>query len=76
MLKAITLHSRRVLCDLCYKDYTDREECGGFLFQSKAVCPECSTEFRKEVEHYGEEGFIRGACPEGKSFRDWVLGLR
>lgn len=65
-----------ILCDLCGKDYTDSEAKGGLLIGSKAVCSECEKEFRKKIERNGEQSYIRGECPEGMSFREWVLSLR
>lgn len=61
-----------VLCDLCDADYTFRKETGGFLFQSKAVCPECAPRFEKQINQYQEQHLIRKRCPEGKPFADWV----
>jgi len=62
----------RVVCDDCNKDYTDRQESGGILFQSKAICPNCTPKWKLSAEEYGEEHFIRAVCPPGKSFADWV----
>ena len=31
---------RTVVCDICDQDWTDRPESGGFLFVSKAYCPD------------------------------------
>lgn len=61
-----------VLCDLCGEDYTFSKEQGGFLFQSKGVCPACAPAFEKRVESYNEQSFIRARCPAGKSFADWI----
>ena len=60
-----------VLCDLCNGDFTKSTRTGGFLFGSKAVCPDCAPAFEKSVREYGEEHYIRGRCPDGKSFADW-----
>ncbi len=65
-----------VLCDLCNKDYTNSDESGGFLFQSKAVCPECAPRFLAGVKKYGEEMFIKGYCPPDMSFADWIRSIR
>jgi len=66
----------KVVCDLCSEDYSESLECGGFLFQSKAVCPVCAPNFELNVQKFGETSFIRERCPEFMSFKDWVLGLR
>lgn len=65
-----------VFCDLCSEDYTERTEAGGFLFGSKAVCPGCAPRFRKDVDGYGESHYIKGECPAGMSFADWIRGMR
>lgn len=64
-----------VFCDYCCEDFTNRNDTGGILFQSKAICPICAPAALKRIKGYGEERFIRGRCPEGMSFRDWVLSL-
>jgi len=65
-----------VVCDFCDADYSKRDDSGGLLFQSKAACPVCAPGILKSAKQYGEERFIRSYCPEGKSFREFVLGLR
>jgi hypothetical protein len=65
-----------VFCDLCNKDYTDSDDEGGFLFQSKAVCPKCAPDFEKNVRKHGEEEYIKAYCPDGLSFREFVLHIR
>lgn len=67
---------RVVLCDFCDEDLTEDTRSGGFLFQSKAVGPCCAEKSLVSIRGYGEERFIRGRCPEGVSFADWVRGLR
>lgn len=67
---------RTVLCDSCDKDLTDDPRSGGFLFQSKAFGPCCAERLAASIRGYGEERFIRGRCPEGVSFADWVRGMR
>lgn len=64
-----------ILCDLCAKDYTLSNAQGGFLAGSTAVCPTCEPEFRKKIESNGEQSEI-SECPEGMSFREWVLSIR
>lgn len=66
----------KVICDQCSKDYTESDASGGFLFGSHAVCPECAPAMLENIRKYGEERYIRGTCPEGMSFKDWVLQLR
>lgn len=67
---------RVVLCDFCDEDLTEDTRSGGFLFQSKAVGPCCAEKSLVSIRGYGEERFIRGRCPDGVSFADWVRGLR
>jgi hypothetical protein len=62
----------RVVCDDCNEDYTDSQETGGILFQSKAICPKCAPKWESTAKGYGEERFIKARCPEGKAFADWV----
>ena len=66
----------RVLCDLCGVDYTESEELGGVLFCSKAVCPKCLPDFRKSVEKYEEQKFIKAEANENETFRDFVWRIR
>lgn len=65
-----------VLCDLCSKDWTDSDESGGYLFQSKAVAPCCADQFMKKIKKYNEERFIYGYCPKDMSFADWIRCIR
>ncbi len=76
--KVISLDmGKTVICDWsCAKDWTDREESGGLLFQSKAVCPECMPKLLEGVKKHGEEKFIREYCPKGVSFANWVRSMR
>lgn len=62
----------RVFCDSCGAEWTDRKESGGILFQSKAICPECAPKWVKDIDAFGEAHLVRGNCPPGKSFPDWV----
>ena len=66
----------KVICDYCNKDYSNSDKEGGILFQSKAICPDCVSKALERIKGYGEEKFIRGYCPEGVSFKDWVLSIR
>jgi hypothetical protein len=67
---------RDVVCDLCDEDWTDRPESGGFLFISKGVCPDCAPRFMAGVIKHSEQRFIRGECPKGQSFADWIREIR
>lgn len=66
----------KVVCDFCDTDYTDSKECGGLLFQSKAVCPKCEPALIRSAESYDEMRFVRGHCPEFMAFADWIRSLR
>lgn len=65
-----------VVCDLCTKDYTTLAEPGGFIFQSKGVCPECAPEFMASIVKYGEQRYVRARCPDGQAFADFVRAYR
>ncbi len=66
----------RVVCDLCDTVWTDRPETGGFLFVSKAVCPDCAEAYLRSIAEYGEEHYIHGYCPPRYSFADWIRERR
>jgi len=68
----IPLHGT-VLCDYCNGDYTESDEQGGVQIGSYAICPRCAKEAIQSAEQYQEE---YTKCPEGMTFRDWVLQLR
>lgn len=65
-----------VYCDLCNKDFTTDKESGGFLFESKAVCPDCASDFLAGAKKHGEEKYIRAFCPKNKSFGDFIRSFR
>jgi hypothetical protein len=66
-----------VICDwFCNKDWTENTKSGGFLFGSKAICPDCAEECLAGIRKHKEEGMIRFACPEDVSFADWVRSMR
>lgn len=65
----------RVNCDWCNADYTDSDEGGGLLFDSKATCPRCAFRIRIGAEEHGETDHIRAECPIGMSFRQFVLDI-
>jgi hypothetical protein len=66
-------HGNIVLCDLCNEDFTTSDEQGGFLFESKAVCPHCASKFLQDVRANNEESYIRAVAAPGQSFRDFVV---
>jgi hypothetical protein len=65
-----------VVCDDCNGDYTNRADSGGFIFQSKAICPTCAPRWRKLIALYGEHSMIRAVCPEGVTFAAFVRAWR
>ncbi len=76
-LKSVKDIGDQVFCDMaCGKEYTNSDAKGGFLFGSKAVCPECAKEAYSRIVGYGEEKFIKAWCPEDMSFREFVLKIR
>lgn len=75
-MKEIIDVGNTVICDMCSKDYTNSDEQGGVLFYSYAYCPSC---VKRRNESFPDNGFgkgIREVCPEGMTYREWVLGLR
>jgi hypothetical protein len=65
-----------VLCDDCSVDYTNRPDSGGFIFQSKAICPACAPRWRRLIALYGEQHFIKSVCAEGVTFAAFVRAWR
>lgn len=65
-----------VCCDLCSANYTNSEEKGGFLFQSKGVCPKCAPKFKASIIEYGEEEFVRAIAEDGETFKAFILRIR
>lgn len=65
-----------VVCDLCGEDFTNRDDVGGFLLGSNAVCPKCAPTVRADLVKYNELRFVKRSCPDGVPFREWVLRLR
>ena len=65
-----------VICDMCGKDWTNSNVQGGFLFQSKAVCPDCQPKLMINIEKYNEQEFIKSICPKNQSFYDYVMSMR
>lgn len=77
--KLISIEQRgnKVFCDAgCGADYTNSDEKGGFLFGSKAYCPTCAKKDLPTIIKYGEKSHIKAWCPEGMSFKDFVLSIR
>jgi len=66
----------KVVCDFCDKDWSNSDQSGGFLFQSKAVCPDCEPRFMDRVKQHHEQSFIRDRCPEEQSFSEWIKNIR
>ncbi len=62
----------RVLCDFCGKEFTDSDEKGGLLFQSKATGPCCNDRIRELARVHNEEFLIHQYCPDTMAFADWV----
>lgn len=65
-----------VLCDLCNEDWTTRTESGGILVGSHAWCPTCEPAALRNMQEHNEMHLLKGKCPEGVSFADWVRQLR
>jgi hypothetical protein len=65
-----------VVCDDCDVDYTNRPDSGGFIFETKAICPACAPGWRKLIEADGEQHFVRAVCPEGVTFAAFVRAWR
>ena len=63
---------RLVVCDSCDADLTDDPRSGGFLFGSYGYGPCCAEKQLASIQGYGEEDSIRGWCPPGMSFADWI----
>jgi hypothetical protein len=66
----------KVLCDFCNKDWTNKDKSGGFIFGSKAVCPDCEKRILKNINKYDEQRFINGICKKKQSFYKFVLEYR
>lgn len=67
---------RKVICDICNKDWTDNPKSGGFIFGSKAICPDCEPRFLKNIDKYDEQRFINGICSKNESFYQFVINYR
>lgn len=67
---------RSVFCDMCYEDYTDRPESGGFVVKGYAYCPRCAAKYAERIYRVGEERDIRARCRPGQSFANFVREYR
>ena|SRR5689334_21862025 len=65
-----------VVCDMCDEDYTHSDKKGGFILQSKGVCPRCTAKTLADLKRYGEEKFIRAVANTDESFKDFILRMR
>lgn len=65
-----------VICDSCNEDFINSNAEGGFQFGSNVYCPNCTPRMLQSIKRYDEEKYITGYCPEGVTFKDYVLGLR
>jgi len=65
-----------VRCDSCNEDYTNSEKEGGFIFNRKAICPQCAKDWEEGAKKYGETKYITSRCAAGQSFKAFVLAER
>jgi len=65
-----------VICDYCNKDFTKSDAKGGFIFESKAICPDCAPGTLLQIKGYNETKYIKKYCPEGMTFKNFVIGYR
>ena len=65
-----------VQCDICFEEYRERDNQGGFLVGSYSLCPKCAPRIIERIKANGEERAIRARCPAGMSFHAWVMSLR
>jgi len=63
---------RMVVCDSCNTELTDDPRCGGILFGTRAIGPCCAPSWLVAAAENDELDDIKGYCPEGTSFADWV----
>lgn len=76
-LKVYTLDlGDKVLCDLCNKDYSNKQQTGGFLFNRSAVCPECAPKFIEIIDQHNERSMITAKPLPGEPFCQFVLRIR
>jgi len=67
---------RIVVCDSCNEDYTDSPRQGGFIFGSRAICPQCAGDWMASILLNGEQRMIKAAPQEGEPFADFVRAYR
>ncbi|AVT83653.1 hypothetical protein [Rhodopseudomonas palustris] len=61
-----------VICDVCNADYTESNECGGFILGTWAYCPQCVRTKKFTMQEYA-----RAICaPAWVTFRQLVLAVR
>lgn len=66
-----------VICDLCNRDYShDQGSTGGFVFASKAVCPDCAPDFEAEIKRRNEDKYIQARAEIGEPFSDLIRRWR
>ncbi len=76
-LESVKDIGNQVWCDAsCGEEYTNSDAKGGFLFGSKAYCPNCAKERLPFIKSYGEERYIKAVCPLDMTFREFCLKLR
>ena len=68
--------SDEVLCDLCNKSYKGLPDRGGIIFESKAICPDCTPDIMESIEEHNEQKFIRATCPDNVTFYSFVINYR
>ncbi len=67
---------RIVVCDCCNTDYTNSQRAGGFIYQSRAICPACAGDWMAAIISNGEQRYIKAAAQDGESFADFVRAYR
>lgn len=75
-MKTVIPIGRTVLCDLCNRDWTDNPTSGGFIFETKGVCPLCADRMQIHITKHGEERFVVRRCTSGESFAEMVRDFR
>ena len=61
-----------VMCDRCGTNFSDSDESGGCLIGSRTYCPSCAPSAMQMVSQHE----IRAVCPQGMSFRQFVIQIR
>jgi hypothetical protein len=65
-----------VLCDYCNTEFKGRDDSGGILAGSYAICPLCAPKAIADHEKYGEMSRITARCPPDMTFHAWCMRLR